>query len=165
MCYPWNLLFFWFDYKKNLNFDLIRRFATMCSSSRWKPIVNSFTGDWAREWSTDLVFLVMKPVSHSWSIDSIWPYVSGHLPQCVVKELVSLTMANQVYFTPQQRSFMVTEYARTGSPVTVINRFHQAFPEQRSPAKITVLMNFAKYQLHATSLNFCLMYLSPKTIQ
>ena len=58
-------------------------------------------------------------------------------------------------FTPQQRSFLVTEYARTQSVTEVLQVFRRRYPNDRCPSRKTVLRNVQKYQRTGTSHNLC----------
>ena len=56
-------------------------------------------------------------------------------------------------FTPQHRSFMVTEYARTQSVAVVLQGFRRRYPDVRCPSRKTVLRNVQKYHRTGTSTN------------
>lgn len=58
-----------------------------------------------------------------------------------------------VRLTHQQRSFVVTEYARLGSLALVRAAFANRYPGRRAPARSTILRNYAKYHVEGTSLN------------
>ena len=58
-----------------------------------------------------------------------------------------------VYFTNEQRVFMVLEYEKCRQPAIVINRFRHQFPDREPPCRQTVQKNYVKYRTHATSLN------------
>ena len=56
-------------------------------------------------------------------------------------------------YTPQQRSFMVTEFHRTESVTAVLRRFREVYPDVRCPSRFAVYKNVAKYQATGSSLN------------
>ena len=56
-------------------------------------------------------------------------------------------------FTPQQRSFMVTEYCRSNSATAVLRRFREVFPHVRCPTRATVYSKMRKYQETGSSHN------------
>lgn len=56
-------------------------------------------------------------------------------------------------FTPQQRVFLVTEYARTHSVTTVLRSYRRQFPNVRCPTRPTVYANVRKYRNTGTSQN------------
>lgn len=65
-------------------------------------------------------------------------------------------MANNLVrpqFTPQQRSFIVTQYHRTQSVAAVLRRFCQEYPDVRCPSRKTIMKNVQKYQATGTSRN------------
>ena len=55
--------------------------------------------------------------------------------------------------SPQQRSFMVTEFARTNNITQVLVEFRRRYPNVRCPSKQTVYHNGKKYQITGTSHN------------
>ena len=56
-------------------------------------------------------------------------------------------------FTPQQRAFLVTEYARANSVTEVLQHFRRQYPNTRCPARLTVYRNLEKYRNQGTSQN------------
>ena len=56
-------------------------------------------------------------------------------------------------YTPQRRSFMVTEFHRTESVTAVLRRFREVYPDVRCPSRFAVYKNVAKYQATGSSLN------------
>ena len=64
----------------------------------------------------------------------------------------SMTMPRP-QFTPQQRAFLVTEYARANSVTEVLQHFRGQYPNTRCPARITVYRNLEKYRNQGKSQN------------
>ena len=58
-----------------------------------------------------------------------------------------------VQFTLEERIFTVECYILTRSPNKVIRQFRERFPHRNTPTKVTVLSNYQKYHLFATSCN------------
>lgn len=56
-------------------------------------------------------------------------------------------------YTPQQRSFLVTEYHRCRRVPQVLQRFRERFPGVRCPSRLTVMNNVRKYDQTGTSRN------------
>ena len=54
---------------------------------------------------------------------------------------------------PQQRAFLITEYACLGSLEAVRNSFAVQYPNANVPARSTILRNCKKYEERGTSLN------------
>ena len=58
-----------------------------------------------------------------------------------------------VYFTTEQRTFIVRTFFQTNSVAEVQERFRIAFPDREPPVKNSIRYNVRKYDTNGTSLN------------
>ena len=79
-----------------------------------------------------------------WALGAQFPHV------CIESKLPRMVRPQ---YTPEQRSFMVTEYHRTNSVGAVLRSFRQEFPNVRCPSRKTVSRNAQKYRTTGTSHN------------
>ena len=58
-----------------------------------------------------------------------------------------------MFFTTEQRTFIVRTYFQTNSVAEVQERFRMTFPDREPPARNSILYNVRKYNTNGTSLN------------